>query len=278
MNKSSFWILGRNITQVIARRIRECNVYSVILRYDTPAVEIAALKPGGIILSGGPSSVYAKDAPLPDKNIFALACLCSASATGAIVCAISWRQVEKGLKREYGRARCANGWRLPLFANLPASLQVWNSHGDRLTKLPRGFRAAAITENSDMRPLKIARRIFRPAIPSRSRSYARAAGRSSPISSTTFAGSGKDWTMRSYVEQASPKSARRSRGKGHSRPERRGGFERGRRAAAPAIGGQLACIFVNNGVLRAGEAEAVREVFGRHFKINCNTKTRETVF
>src|SRR5437763_12811851 len=63
---------GSQYTQVIARRIRECNVYSVILRYDTPAAEVAALKPSGIILSGGPSSVYAKDAPLPDKAIFKL--------------------------------------------------------------------------------------------------------------------------------------------------------------------------------------------------------------
>src|SRR6185436_8245363 len=63
---------GSQYTQVIARRIRECNVYSVILRYDTPAAEIAALNPSGIILSGGPASVYAKKAPLPDKKIFTL--------------------------------------------------------------------------------------------------------------------------------------------------------------------------------------------------------------
>src|SRR5437016_11466667 len=63
---------GSQYTQVIARRIRECNVYSVILRYDTPAPEIVALQSKGIILSGGPASVYAKDAPLPDRSIFDL--------------------------------------------------------------------------------------------------------------------------------------------------------------------------------------------------------------
>jgi hypothetical protein len=63
---------GSQYTQVIARRVRECSVYSQILRYDTSAAEIARLKPSGIILSGGPSSVYAKDAPMPDKNIFQL--------------------------------------------------------------------------------------------------------------------------------------------------------------------------------------------------------------
>ena len=63
---------GSQYTQVIARRVRECNVFSTILRYDTPAKEIAALAPKGIILSGGPSSVYAKDAPLPDRAIFGM--------------------------------------------------------------------------------------------------------------------------------------------------------------------------------------------------------------
>src|SRR3974390_1291959 len=63
---------GSQYTQVIARRVRECKVYSVILRYDTPAAEIAALRPKGLILSGGPASVYAKNAPLPDPEIFKL--------------------------------------------------------------------------------------------------------------------------------------------------------------------------------------------------------------
>src|SRR4029077_12884958 len=63
---------GSQYTQVIARRIRECNVYSVILRYDTPAAEIATINPKGVILSGGPASVYAKNAPLPDRGLFKL--------------------------------------------------------------------------------------------------------------------------------------------------------------------------------------------------------------
>src|SRR3954465_12908088 len=93
---------GSQYTQVIARRIRECNVYSVILRYDTPAAEIAALQPKGIILSGGPSSVYAKDAPLPDKAIFNLGVPTLGICFGIqLLAEYLGGKVEKGLKREY---------------------------------------------------------------------------------------------------------------------------------------------------------------------------------
>src|SRR5208283_246953 len=95
---------GSQFTQVIARRIRECNVYSVILRYDTPAREIAALRPKGLILSGGPASVYARNAPLPDPAIFKLDTPVLGICYGLQV--ISHHlggRVEKGLKREYGK-------------------------------------------------------------------------------------------------------------------------------------------------------------------------------
>jgi GMP synthase (glutamine-hydrolysing) len=141
---------GSQYTQVIARRIRECNVYSVILRCDTPAREIARLKPRGIILSGGPSSVYAKNAPLPDRNIFALGVPVLGICYGVQLFAqFLGGKVEKGLKREYGKGtlRVTDNF-CPLFANLPEMLQVWNSHGDKLTKLPRDFKPVAVTENS----------------------------------------------------------------------------------------------------------------------------------
>src|SRR5688572_7115300 len=95
---------GSQYTQVIARRIRECNVYSIILRYDTPAEEIATLNPKGIILSGGPSSVYAKDAPLPDRGIFKLGIPILGICYGLQLLAhYLGGKVEPGQKREYGK-------------------------------------------------------------------------------------------------------------------------------------------------------------------------------
>src|SRR6266436_2319440 len=142
---------GSQYTQVIARRVRECNVYSIILRYDSSAEEIAALKPQGIILSGGPSSVYAKNAPLPDKAIFNLGIPILGICYGLQLLAhFLGGKVERGLKREYGKGTLHVTDRgCPLFKGLPANLQVWNSHGDKLTSLPEGFKSAAVTENSD---------------------------------------------------------------------------------------------------------------------------------
>ena len=95
---------GSQYTQVIARRIRECNVYSIILRYDTPATEIARLKPSGIILSGGPSSVYSPKAPLPDENIFKLGVPVLGICFGVqLLAQFLGGKVEKGQKREYGK-------------------------------------------------------------------------------------------------------------------------------------------------------------------------------
>src|SRR5438093_3499363 len=142
---------GSQYTQVIARRIREGNVYSVILRYDTPAAEIAALRPKGIILSGGPSSVYAKNAPLPDPAIFKLGIPMLGICYGLqLLAQYLGGKVEPGQKREYGKGSLTIKDRTcPLFVTLPQTLQVWNSHGDKLTKLPSGFKSVATTDNSD---------------------------------------------------------------------------------------------------------------------------------
>src|SRR5438552_9832059 len=118
---------GSQYTQVIARRIRECNVYSVILRYDTPAAEIAALNAKGIILSGGPASVYAKDAPLPDRGIFKLGIPVLGLCYGLQIMAhFLGGRVEQGLKREFGKGSLrVKASFCPLFPNLPEIWQVW---------------------------------------------------------------------------------------------------------------------------------------------------------
>ena len=136
---------GSQYTQVIARRVRECSVYSTILRYDTSAAEIARLKPSGIILSGGPSSVYAPNAPLPDKNVFQLGVPVLGICYGVQLLAhFLGGKVERGLKREYGKGTLTVKDRLlRAVFKIAQSLQVWNSHGDKLTKIPNGFKPVA---------------------------------------------------------------------------------------------------------------------------------------
>src|SRR5581483_10899854 len=115
---------GSQYTQVIARRIRECNVYSTILRFDTPAEEIAKLQPKGLILSGGPSSVYAKNAPLPDKAIFKLGIPVLGICYGVqLFGQFLGGKVEPGQKREYGKGTLTvKDTRCALFKELPAAL------------------------------------------------------------------------------------------------------------------------------------------------------------
>ena len=272
---------GSQYTQVIARRIRECNVYSVILRYDTPAAEIAALKPSGLILSGGPASVYAKKAPLPDQTIFKLGIPVLGICYGVQVLAqFLGGKVESGRKREYGKGTLTvQDSFCPLFANLPETLQVWNSHGDKLTRLPAGFKPVAITENSDYaaienRPRKMFGLQFHPEVAHTPRGKEILANFVHNI-----CGCGKNWTMRHYIEQA-VEAIRRQVGGEKVILGLSGGVDSSVAAALihKAIGNQFTCIFVNNGVLRGREAGVVREVFVRHFKIRLQYENASKLF
>jgi GMP synthase (glutamine-hydrolysing) len=272
---------GSQYTQVIARRIRECHVYSVILRYDTPASEIAALKPSGIILSGGPSSVYAKDAPLPDKNIFALGVPVLGICYGVQLFAqFLGGKVEKGQKREYGKGMLKVKSRsCALFRGLPAQLQVWNSHGDKLTKLPRGFKPVAVTENSEYAAIENSAQKyfglqFHPEVAHTPRGREIIANFVHGV-----CGCGRDWTMRSYIDQA-VEEIRAQVGQERVVLGLSGGVDSSVAAALlhRAIGDQLTCIFVNNGLLRAREAEVVQEVFGRHFRVKLQYENASALF
>jgi GMP synthase (glutamine-hydrolysing) len=272
---------GSQYTQVIARRVRECNVYSQVLRFNTPAGTIAALKPKGIILSGGPASVYAKAAPRPDGKIFELGVPVLGICYGLqLLAQFLGGRVEQGRKREYGRGRLqVTDGHCPLFANLPKSLRVWNSHGDKLTRLPRGFKSAAVTENSEYAAIENRARKcfglqFHPEVVHTPR------GREI-ISNFVHAicGCGRKWTMRNYLEQAVGQI------RGQVGADRvilglSGGVDSSVAAALlhKALGGRLTCIFVNNGLLRGREAETVRRVFGRHFHIRLQYENASRLF
>ncbi len=272
---------GSQYTQVIARRIRECNVYSIILSYDTPPATLAKMKPKGIILSGGPSSVYSPKAPLPNRGIFDLGVPILGICYGVqLLAQFHGGKVEKGQKREYGKgtltvcdASCA------LFRKLPTDLQVWNSHGDKLTKLPKGFQAVATTENSNFAAIENHERKwfglqFHPEVVHTPRGK-------EIISNFVHGvcGCGKEWTMRNYVDQAVDQ-IRAQVGKERVILGLSGGVDSSVAAALlhKAIGDQLTCIFVNNGLLRAREADVVREVFERNFRVRLQYEDASKLF
>ncbi len=272
---------GSQYTQVIARRIRETNVYCSIARYDMPAAKIAAIKPRGIVLSGGPASVYAPKAPQPDPALFKLGIPVLGICYGLQLLAhYLGGKVEPGQKREYGKGTLGVSDRsCPLFLNLPAKLQVWNSHGDKLTKLPAGFKPVAVSDNSNYAVVEHrAKRFFglqfHPEVAH--------TPRGAEILSNFvhhICGCGRDWTMHNYVDQA-VQAIREQVGGERVILGLSGGVDSSVAAALihRAVGDQLTCIFVNNGLLRGREAGVVREVFGQHFKIKLHYEDASKLF
>ena len=272
---------GAQYTQVIARRVRECKVYSTIVPFNMPAKEIAALKPKGLILSGGPSSVYAPKAPLPDGAIFKLGIPILGLCYGVQIMAhLLGGKVERGQKREYGKGTLLVKDRTsPLFANLPDSLQIWNSHGDKLMSAPKGFKPIAASDNSEFAAIEDRGRKFfglqfHPEVAHTPK------GRELISNFVHGAcGCGTDWTMGHYVEQAVA-DIKKEVGSERVILGLSGGVDSSVAAALihKAIGDQLTCIFVNNGLLRGREAQVVREVFGRNFHIKLRYEDASALF
>ena len=272
---------GSQYTQVIARRIRECKVYSTIIHHNTPASVIAEMNPAGIILSGGPSSVYAKDAPLPDRAVFNLDVPVLGVCFGLQLMAKFLNgKVERGQKREYGKGTLrVKKTRCRLLDGLPTELQVWNSHGDKLTKLPDDFKAVATTENSGFAAIENAKARFyglqfHPEV-------AHTPKGKKIISNFVhkICGCGRKWTMRNYIDQAVDE-IRAKAGKEKVILGLSGGVDSSVAAALihKAIGKQLTCIFVNNGVLRSNEAAVVKKVFAGNFKVKLHYEDAANLF
>jgi len=267
---------GSQYTQVIARRIRECQVYSQIVAYSTPVGEIKASRPRGIILSGGPASVYARNAPHPDPGIFKLGIPILGICYGMQLMAHHLGgKVENSARREYGASLLKvtpqgrkGGETADLFHGLPDVLDIWNSHGDKLTKLPRGFLAAAETDNSPYAAIADRKRHlyglqFHPEVAHTPRGK-------ELLQNFVYhiCGSKMDWTMGSFIEHMCAR-IREQVGKDHVVLGLSGGVDSSVAAALlhKAIGDQLTCIFVNNGLLRSKEAEVVQRVFGENFHV-----------
>jgi GMP synthase (glutamine-hydrolysing) len=264
---------GSQYTQVIARRVRECRVYSEILPFRTKASEIKKLRPSGIILSGGPASVYAAKAPQVDKKIYELGIPVLGICYGMQLIAHGLGgKVERSTAREYGPGKLKGDPKCTLFDKLPATLEVWNSHGDKITKLPAGFRPLGKTENSPHAVIgDIKRHIyglqFHPEVVHTPRGKEILANFVHRICGCT-----SNWTMESFIDRTC-REIREQVGEGRVILGLSGGVDSSVAAVLlhKAIGDRLTCIFVNNGLLRANEAAAVEKLFSREFRIRMKT-------
>ncbi len=271
---------GSQYSRLIARRVRENNVHSEIVRHDIAAAELEAKGVRGVILSGGPSSVHDEGAPRCDAAIFDLGVPLLGICYGMQLMALELGgTVEQSDHREYGRAELSVVEENSIFAGLHPTETVWMSHGDRVTRLPRGFSAIGETANAPHAAAcdasgKLFGLQFHPEVVH------------TPHGNTILrnflfkvCGCTGDWTIGSFLD--AEKTAIRERvGTDNVVLGLSGGVDSSVAAMLlhEAIGDQLTCIFVDSGLLRKGEREDVKERFARHFGIHLHVEDASTAF
>jgi GMP synthase (glutamine-hydrolysing) len=271
---------GSQYTQVIARRIRECQVCSKIYHYTTPVEELRKEGVIGIILSGGPSSVFAKGAPRPDKAIFEMGIPVLGICYGIQLMGFMLDgKVSKSTHREYGHGVLKIKKPGRLFSGLPKSLRVWNSHGDRLIALPPGFRAIGTTENSEYAAVEDIKRNFygiqfHPEVFHTEHGVEVIRNFIVEVCKAR-----QDWTTKDFIQNSIDK-IRSSVGKSRVILGLSGGVDSSVAAALihKAIGRQLTCVFVDNGLLRKGERDYVEKLYARHFRIDLRVVDASKLF
>ncbi|MGE5699820.1 MAG: glutamine-hydrolyzing GMP synthase [Deltaproteobacteria bacterium] len=259
---------GSQYTMLIARRVRELKVYSEIHPYNVGLSFIRDFRPSGIILSGGPASVYDEGAPTVSAELFSLGIPVLGICYGMQVIAnMLGGKVAKSTDREYGIANIKGEWGDPLFLGIEElrhnmTIQVWMSHGDRLEALPKGFTSIARSANSPVAAMSNHEKTiygvqFHPEV-------AHTPKGKEILSNFLFrvCGLSPSWTMHSFVE-TSVRKIRETVGNENVVLGLSGGVDSSVAAVLlhKALGDRLTCIFVNNGLLRKGEAEEVLETF-----------------
>jgi GMP synthase (glutamine-hydrolysing) len=252
---------GAQYSQLIARRIREQNVFSVVLPCTAPIDEIKSYAPAGIILSGGPSSVYDQDAPVADPRVFSLGLPVLGICYGLqLMTHVLGGKVRPADKREYGHAtvEILDGSRL--FNGLPKLLSVWMSHGDEAMELPHGFRLIAKTPNAVAAIENPEKKMF--AVQFHPEVHHTKLG-TEILKNFAFeiCGAKPSWTPHHFVD-ATVGQVRETVGpQGRVICALSGGVDSSVAAVLVhrAIGDRLTCVFVNNGVLRKNEFEKVQQ-------------------
>jgi GMP synthase (glutamine-hydrolysing) len=261
---------GSQFNQLIARRVRECRVYCQIEPPNISLERIKELNPRGIILSGGPSSIYETNSPRMDHGILELGIPVLGICYGMqfMVDALGGT-VRKAQKREYGFAELEVQHEDTLFKQIPKRTQVWMSHGDSITKVPDGFQVTAITANTPIAAMADPRRRlfglqFHPEVGHTLKGKPMLANFLFDVCHCK-----RNWTMKSFAQDA----AAEIREKVDDRKVilgLSGGVDSSVTALLihKAIGKNLTCIFVDNGLLRKNEAQKLKRTFKEHLKIN----------
>ena len=261
---------GSQYSMLIARRVRECHVYCELVPFDAPWERVQQLNPRGFILSGGPASVYDEGAPLAPTYVFdsRLPVLGICYGMQLVAHQLGGRVAPSG-EREYGHAVIHQGDSpTDVFADLPASMPVWMSHGDRVVELPPGFRSLAHSENSPVAVMGNDAGIiglqFHPEVVHTPKGKALIQN-----FLLRLCGCKGDWTPGNFIADSILR-IRNQVGEGRVLCALSGGVDSAVTAALVhrAVGDQLVCIFVNNGLLRREEPERVQETFHRNLNIN----------
>jgi len=261
---------GSQYSMLIARRIRECHVYCEIVPYDAPWEKIASLNPRGFILSGGPASVYKPGSPLAPTYIYESHLPVMGICYGMqLIASQLGGQVSPGEKHEYGHAILhISDDNCPLFANLVSPLHIWMSHGDQIVEMPPGFKSLAYTENSPNAVMGNGEDIFglqfHPEV-------AHTPQGENILGNFVYqiCGCQGNWTPSRFMAESIDK-IREQVGKGKVICALSGGVDSAVTATLiyRAIGDNLTCFFINNGLLRREEPERVLNTFQRNFKMD----------
>jgi GMP synthase (glutamine-hydrolysing) len=261
--------LGAQYAQLIARRVRECRVYSEIVPHDLPVGEIAARRPAGIVLSGGPASVYEPGAFSIDPRLFGLGVPVLGICYGhQLMSQALGGEVEPTGLREYGRTMLMVDEPGVLLEDLPPEDTVWMSHGDAVARAPAGFRVTAHTESTPVASMEDRERglfgvQFHPEV-------AHTPHGADVMKRFLYDACGllPEWTPVNVIER-SVERIRAQVGDAKVICALSGGVDSSVAALLVhrAIGEQLTCVFVDTGLLRAGEAEQVEDTFARHFRV-----------
>ncbi len=263
---------GAQYAQLIARRVRECRVYSEIMPGDSSVEAIRAREPSAIILTGGPGSVYGDGSPLPDPGIFDMDIPILGICYGHQLIAVHFggrRAVTPARQREYGRTSIKLDVESPLFAGLPGELDVWMSHGDLVESAPAGF---AVLAQSGATPVAA---MVHPELPIYGVQFHPEVGHTDRgvdmLRNWLYevAGLSGTWNMQSFIE-ASIEKIRDQVGEGRALCGISGGVDSAVSAVLVhrAIGDRLTCVFVDHGLLRKDEARTVSERFAREMDLN----------